>query len=136
MDRLAVLLGDLVMRQVRMEIQRRNVVEESQLVDVPEGRKRRDLIRVCDQRRTESVDIVHRNIQRLHQRASILPKALLAGHQRVAVMEVFHLPLLQIACEADVVMRCEQQAGPFALEPMANGGDFLRCGLLFGKKVV
>ena len=43
---------------------------------------------------------------------------------------------LQANDEWGVVMRCEQQAGPFALEPMANGGDFLRCSLLFGKKVV
>ena len=33
-------------------------------------------------------------------------------------------------------MRREQQAGAFALEPLANGGDFLRRGFLFGKKVV
>ena len=33
-------------------------------------------------------------------------------------------------------MRREQQAGAFALEPLADGGDFLRRGFLLGKKVV
>ena len=87
--------GDLIVRQVRMEIQRRDVVEKSQLVDVPESRKWSDLLRAFDQRWTKSVGIVHRNIERLHQRASILPKALLARHEPVAVMKVFHLPLLK-----------------------------------------
>jgi len=119
-----------------MEIERRDVVEESQLVHVPESRKRRDLLRAFDQRRTEPVGIVHRNVERLHQGTGILPKALLAWHERVAVMEVFHLPLLQVAGEADIVMRREQQTGAFALEPLLNGGDFLWCGFLFGKKVV
>src|SRR5205809_900775 len=108
-----------------MEIQRRDVVEESQLVNVPESGKRRDLLRAFDQRWAESVGIVHRNIERLHQRAGILPKALLARHEPIAVMKVFHLPLLQVASEADIVMRREQQAGALALEPLANGGDFL-----------
>src|SRR6266446_9034694 len=106
-----------------MEIQRRDVVEESHLVNVPESPKRCDLLRAFDQGGTESVGIVHRNIERLHQRASILPKALLTRHERVAVMEIFDLPLLQVAGEADIVVRREQQAGAFALEPLANGGE-------------
>src|SRR6266436_2269479 len=121
---------------MRMEIERRDVLEQSKLVNVPERGKRRDLLRAFDQRGTESVGIVHRDIERLHQRAGILPKALLTRHERIAVMEVFHLPLLQVAGEADIVMRREQQAGAFALEPLADCCDFLRCGLLLGKKVV
>ena len=64
-----------------MEIQRRDVVEKAQLVNVPESRKRRDLLRAFDQGWTQSVGIVHRNIERLHQRAGILSKALLARHE-------------------------------------------------------
>src|SRR4249919_1191099 len=118
---------------MRMEIQRRDVVEESQLVNVPESRKWRDLLRAFDQRWTESVGIVHRNVQRLHQRAGILPKALLTRNERVAVMEVFHLALLQVAGEADIVMRRKQQAGAFALEPLAYRCDLFWRRLLFGK---
>ena len=65
-----------------------------------------------------------------------MAEALLARHERVAVMEVFHLPLLQVVGEADIVVRREQQAGAFALEPLADGRDFLRRSLLLGKKMV
>ena len=65
-----------------------------------------------------------------------MPEALLARHERVAVVEIFHLPLLQVVGEADIVVRREQQAGAFALEPLADRGDFLRRGFLLGKKVV
>jgi hypothetical protein len=41
-------------------------------------------------------------------------------------VEVFHLALLEVVGETDIVMRREQQAGPFALEPPADGRDFLR----------
>ena len=108
-----------------MEIQCRNVFEKSQLFNVPESSKRRDLLRAFHLRWSESVGIVHRNIERLHQRASILPKALLARYEPVTVMDVFHLSLLNVAGEADIVMRREQQTGTFALEPLANSSDFL-----------
>ena len=55
-----------------MEIQGRDVVEKAQFVKIPESSKRRDLLRAFDQRWTESVGIVHRNIERLHQRAGNL----------------------------------------------------------------
>ena len=112
-----------------METERGDVLEESQLVEVAESRERRDLLRALDQRRTESPGVVHRYLERLHQRASVLPKALLARHEAIAVMEVFHLALLQVVGEADIVMRREQQAGAFTLEPLANSRDFLRRAL-------
>ena len=65
-----------------------------------------------------------------------MAEALLARHERVAVMEVFHLALLHVAGEADIVVRRKQQAGAFALEPLADGRDFFRCGLLLGNEVV
>src|SRR4029077_18281645 len=98
----------LVVRQVRMKIQGREVVEKTQLINVPESRKRRYFLRAFHLRWTESVGIVHRNIERFHQRTGILPKTLLARHEPVAVMEVFHLSLLHVAVEADIVMRREQ----------------------------
>ena len=79
---------------------------------------------------------MHWDVESLHQRTGVLPEALLARHERVAVMEVFHLALLQVAGEADIVVRREQQAGAFALEPLADGRDFLWRGFLLGKKVV
>ena len=65
-----------------------------------------------------------------------MPEALLARHERITVVEVFHLALLQIVGEADIVVRREQQAGAFALEPLADGRDFLGRGFLLGKQMV
>jgi hypothetical protein len=87
-------------------------------------------------RRAESVPIVHRHVERLHQRAGVLAEALLTRHERVAVMEVFHLALLQVVGEVDILVRREQEAGALTFEPVANRCDFFRCGLLFGKKMV
>ena len=83
-----------------------------------------------------SVGIVYRNLKRLHQRAGILSEALLARHERVAVMKVFHLPLLQVIGEADIVVRSEQQTCAFTPEPLADGRNFFRRSLLLGKKMV
>ena len=66
------------------------------------------------ERWTKTVEIVHWDIERLHQRAGVLSKALLARHKRVAVVEVFHLALLEIVGEPDIVMGRKQKAGAFA----------------------
>ena len=95
MDRLGVLGGQLVVRQMRMEIERRDVLEQAQLVDVPKGGQRRDLLGAFDDRRPQTLLVVHRDVERLHQRAGVLAEALLARHERVAVVEVFHLALLR-----------------------------------------
>src|ERR1700737_5548599 len=71
-----------------------------------------------------------------HQRTGILPQALLAGHEWVAMVEVFHLALLEVVGETDIVVRREEQAGAFALEPLADGRDFLWRGFLPGREVV
>ena len=52
------------------------------------------------------------------------------------MVEVFHLALLEVVGETDIVVRREQQAGSFALEPLADGRDFFWRGLLLGKEVV
>ena len=79
------MLPYLEVRQVWMKIQCWDVLEEAQLVEVPERGQRRDLLRTVDERRTQSVGIVDRHIKRLHQRAGILSEALLARHEGVAV---------------------------------------------------
>src|SRR5436190_15253177 len=53
MHRFGVFGSQLIVRQMRMEIERRDVVEQSKLVNVPESRERRDLLRAFDQRGTE-----------------------------------------------------------------------------------
>ena len=52
------------------------------------------------------------------------------------MVAVFHLTLLQIACEAHIVVRRQQQAGSLALHPFADGRDLLGSGLLLGEKMV
>ena len=58
MHRLGIFGDQFVMRQVWVEIQRRDVVEKPQLVKVPESRKWRDLLRAFSQCGTEPVGIV------------------------------------------------------------------------------
>ena len=136
MHRLGVLGGQLIVRQVWMEIECRDVFEQTQLVNVRKGRKRRDLVRAFDERWPETPQVMHWDVESLHQRAGVLPEALLARHEWVAMVEVFHLALLEVVGETDIVVRREQQAGAFALEPLADGRDFLWRGFLLGKEVV
>ena len=60
----------------------------------------------------------------------------LAWHEFVTVVAIFHLPLLRVVREADVVVRGKQQACAFAFEPLANRLDFGWLGFLFGDEVV
>src|ERR1700732_235862 len=79
---------------------------------------------------------MHWDVESLHQRTGVLPEALLARHEWVAMVEVFHLALIEVVGETDIVVRREQQAGAFALEPLASGRDFLWRGFLPGREVV
>src|SRR5580700_3742963 len=73
MHRLGVLGGQLIVRQVWMEIECRDVFEQTQLVNVAKGRERRDLFRTFDERWPET--------------------------------PVFHLALLEVVGETDIVVR-------------------------------
>src|SRR4026207_37874 len=94
MHRLGVLGGQLIMRQVWMEIECRDVFEQTELVNVPKGRKRCDLLRAFDKCRPKTPLVMDWDVESLHQRTGILPETLLARHECIAVMEVFHLALL------------------------------------------
>jgi hypothetical protein len=52
----------------------------------------------------ESVLILYGHSESLHKRACVLAEALLLGNQRIAVMSVFHIALLQIALGTDIMM--------------------------------
>src|SRR5215471_7625049 len=96
---------DLVMRQVEMEVERRDAIEKPELVQISVGGQRRDFFRAFNQCRPKTVLVDDRYLERLHQRARVLAESLLSRNQRIPMMFVFHLALLQIAGEADVVMR-------------------------------
>ncbi len=65
-----------------------------------------------------------------------LAEALLAGHQRIAVMSVFHGANLRVRRRADVVVRPEDQAGPFPGEKSLDRLDLRPAGLLLVHEVV
>ena len=66
MHRLTILLGDFVVRQMRMKIERGDVLKEAQFVDVAERRERCDLLCAFDLRWTETLKIMHRDAESLH----------------------------------------------------------------------
>ena len=92
--RFAVLLSNFIVRQVWMKVERRDICEQAELIKVPKLGKPRDLIRTLDACGTKPSLIVHRHVQSFHQRAGVLPEALLAWHEAVSVVAVFHLALI------------------------------------------
>ena len=50
---------------------------------------------------------MHWDVESRHQRTGILPQALLARHEWVAMVEVFHLALIEVVGETDIVVRRE-----------------------------
>ena len=119
-----------------MEVEGRDPVEQPQLVHVLIDRERRDLLGAFDHGGPQPELIHDRHVERLHQRPGVLAEALLPRHQLVAVVLVLHLALLHVGGEADVVVRADQQAGVVPLEPLPDGRDLLRRGLLLGDEMV
>ncbi len=109
--------GELVVRQVRVEVERGDVVEQPQGVEVADGGQRRDLLGAFDDGGSQTPRVVHGHVERLHQRAGVLAEALLARHEAVAVVFVLHLALAVVVGEADIVMGRQQQTGALSFEP-------------------
>ena len=63
-------------------------------------------------------------------------EALLAGHQRIAVVVVLHVPDLGIVGHADLVVRAQDQTGPFTPQELPDGLDLFRRGRLPGDHVI
>src|SRR5262245_11756612 len=131
-----ILGRDLVMRQVEMEVERRDAIEKPECVQISVGGQRRDVLGAFDQCWPKAVLVDDRYLERLHQRACVLAESLLSRNQWIPMVRILHLALLQIAGEADVVMRSDQQARVFAFQPLEDRGDFFRRRLLLGYKVV
>src|SRR3984957_64202 len=128
--------GQLVVWQVRMEIEGRDVPQEAKAVEVVEGRQRSDFSRALYHRWPKAIGVVHEDAEPLHQRAGVLPKPLLARHETVAMVEIFHLALLHVVGEADIMMGREQKAGVVPLQPFAQRLDLLRRRLLLGQDMI
>src|SRR5215469_3456957 len=97
-----------------MKVKRRNPIEETQLIQVFIDRERRDLPCAFNNRWAQSELIHHWNSKPFHYRARVLPKSLLSWDERVAMVRIFHLTLLQILCESHIMVRCKQQTGSFS----------------------
>ena len=134
MDSFAVLLRQRIVRQVRMKIEGGDIRQEARLIEVPEGREGRDFVRAFDQRRPKSEVIDDGNVERLHQRARVLSKPLLARHERVAMVQVFHLALLHVVGEADIVMRPSSRQVPSRFSHSRMRRDLLGRRLLLGER--
>src|SRR5580693_3459220 len=121
---------------MRMEVEGRDVLQEAKAVDVVEGRERSNFVCAFHKRGPKAVGVVYGNAKPLHQRARVLPKPLLARHERIAMVQIFHLALLHVAGEANIMMRRKQETGAVSLQPFADRGDFLGRRLLFGENMV
>ena len=103
--RVALRSGEFVVRQVGMEVERGDVVEQPRGVQVADRGQGCDLLGALDNGGTQPPGVVHRDLEGRHQGAGVLREPLLARHQRVAVVLVFDLTLGEIVGEAHVVMR-------------------------------
>src|SRR6187549_2837039 len=123
MDRRWIRRRHRIVRQVQVEVERGDALEEPELVEVLVEVERRDLVRAFHDGRSKTELIQHGHVERLHQRSRVLAEALLAWYELVTVMAVLHLTLLQIGGEADVVVRTDQQARVLSLQPLSDGRD-------------
>ena len=135
-QRVAFRRGEFVVRQVRVEVEGGDVVEQSRVVEVADGGERCDLLGAFDDGGAQPPDVVHGHVECPHQRAGVLAEALLTRHESVTVVQVFDLALVVVVGEADIVVGRQQQAGALPLQPLGDRGDLLGCGFLFGEQMV
>src|SRR5215467_7981028 len=124
------------MWKMGMKVEGADPVEQTEFIQVFINGKWRDVFCAAHECRAKPVLIHDRHTECFHQRARILSEALLPWDQWVPVVEVFQLPLLHIVCKSHVVMWRQQQTGPFASEPCADGFDLLWCRLLLGNQMI
>src|SRR5215472_6181160 len=124
------------MWKMGMKVEGGDPVEQTKFVQVLIDGKWGDLFRAAHECRAQPVLIHHWHIECLHQRARILSEALLPWDQWVPVVPVFQLPLLHIVSKSHIVMWRQQQTGPFAFKPFADGFDLLWCRLLLGNQMI
>src|SRR5687768_11210542 len=91
---LPVAVGQFVMRQMWMKVECGHIVKQSELVEISEGSQRRDVARAFGQCGPQTPTVPDRNLERLQQRTRVRTESLLARHQGITMMLVFHLPLL------------------------------------------
>src|SRR6476620_3144599 len=112
-DRFGIIGRHRIMRQVRVEIERGYAFQPAARVEVAHCIERRDLTGFLDRGRTQAVAVFDGNAETLHQGACVATEPLLARHQLVAMVLVFHLTLVHVRRRADIMMRPDDQTGSF-----------------------
>src|SRR6478672_10045896 len=110
MNGLRIFCCQRIVRQMQMEVERGHSIQQTQLVEILVDGKRRDLIGSLHDGRPEPELIEYGNFESFHQRSRVLAETLLARYELVTVMLVLHLALLRVTGEANIVMRCQEQA--------------------------
>src|SRR5213078_4743590 len=120
-----------VVRKMHVEVERRDTREPASAIQVPRDRQGRDLLRPGNERWAQAVAVLDGYAESPHQRSRVPPKALLAGHQCIAVVVILDVAHLRIVGDADLVMGTQDQARSLTLEELPEGLDLLRrCVLL------
>src|SRR5436305_2043247 len=119
-----------------MKVEGRDTVEEVKFVQISIDAKRCDLPRTLHDRWAKPKLIDDRHSKTLHHRTRILTEALLARDERIPMMHIFHLPLVQIVGTSNVMMGTDHEARSFSLQPLADCGYFFRGRLLLRNQVV
>ena len=103
------------MRQVRVEVEGGDVVEQPWAVEVADGGQWCDFLGSFDDGGSQPPNVVNGHVECPHQRAGVLAEALLARHEAVAVVFVLDLALVVVVGEADIVMgRRSRRCPPFS----------------------
>ena len=136
MNGLRVLCRQRVVGQMQMEVERGHSIQQTQFVEILVDGQGCDLVASLYDGRPEPELIKYGHFESFHQRSRVLTEALLARHEFVAVMLILHLALLHVTGEAHVMVRREEQARAFPVEPLPDRVDFSRLGLLLGHEVI
>ena len=124
------------MRQVRVEVEGGDVVEQPWAVEVADGGQWRDFLGAFDDGGSQPPNVVNGHVECPHQRAGVLAEALLARDQAVAVVFVLHLALAVVVGEADIVVGRQKQTGALSFEPLGDRRDLFGGGFLFAEQMV
>ena len=95
-DRLWVVRGDRIVRQMHMEVEGRNAGEPSSRVQILDRGERNKPVRPWNRGRAETLTVFDRNAESLDERSRVPAEALLPGNQGIAVVRVLHGALFQI----------------------------------------
>src|SRR3984957_21090102 len=124
------------MRQMHMEVKRRNAAEPATRIQVSDRVERNQLCRSLDRGRAKAPAVFYWHTEALHERSCVRAEALLSGNQWIAMMRVLHGALLQIGGVADVMVRSQDETGSFAAQKVPDCLDLFRRGFLFGEHMI